>query len=105
VYILIILEITTMKLSFITSTAAICLLTSTAFAAPTTMTDAQMAEIVAAGPAHQSAASDLKGEVATLMPGHVLGLGEGEYPGNAHQSAASGLKGDMAGFMPGHVNP
>jgi hypothetical protein len=47
----------------------------------------------------------LKGGVAALMPGHVLGLGDGEYPGDAHQSAASGLKGDMAGFMPGHVNP
>jgi hypothetical protein len=95
-----------MKLSFATSTAAICLLASTAFAAPTTMTDAQMAEIVAAGdPGHQRAAADLKGDVAALMPGHVLGLGDGEYPGEAHQSAASGLKGDMAGFMPGHVNP
>ena len=94
-----------MKLSFATSTAAICLLTSTAFAAPTTMTDAQMAEIVA-GRAHQGMeAPELRGGVADLMPGHVLGLGEGEYPGDAHQSAASGLKGDMAGFMPGHVNP
>jgi hypothetical protein len=94
-----------MKLSFATSTAAICLLTSTAFAAPTTMTDAQMAQIVA-GRAHQGdQASMLKGDVAGFMPAHVLGLGEGEYPGEAHQSAASGLKGDMAGFMPGHVNP
>jgi hypothetical protein len=47
----------------------------------------------------------LRGGVAELMPAHVLGLGEDEYPGDAHQSAASGLKGDMAGFMPGHVNP
>jgi hypothetical protein len=93
-----------MKLSFATSTAAICLLTSTAFAAPTTMTDAQMAQIVAAGgPGHQSAAADLKGGVAALMPAHVLGLGEGEFPGNAHQSGASGLKGAVADLMPDHV--
>jgi len=92
-----------MKLSFATSTAAICLLTSTAFAAPTTMTDTQMAEIVA-GRAHQGEqASMLKGDVATFMPGHVLGLGEGEYPGDAHQSGASGLKGAVADLMPDHV--
>lgn len=60
-----------MKLSLATSTAAICLLTSTAFAAPTTMTDAQMDQIVA-GRAHQGEqASLLKGGVADLMPDHV----------------------------------
>jgi len=84
------------------STAAICLLTSTAFAAPTTMTDDQMAQIVA-GQAHQAAAAELKGGVADLMPAHVLGLGEGEFPGEAHQSSASGLKGAVADLVPDHV--
>jgi hypothetical protein len=85
------------------STAAICLLTSTAFAAPTTMTDAQMAQIVA-GIAHQGEQAPLlRGGVAELMPAHVLGLGEGEFPGEAHQSSASGLKGGVADLMPGHV--
>ena len=45
----------------------------------------------------------LRGGVADLMPGHVLGLGEGEYPGDAHQSGASGLKGGVADLMPDHV--
>ena len=82
------------------STAAICLLTSTAFAAPTTMTDAQMAQIVAGeAQAHQAGAADLQGAVADLMPAHVVG----EQPGQAHQSAASSLKGGVADLVPDHV--
>jgi hypothetical protein len=89
-----------MKLSFATSTAAICLLTSTAFAAPTTMTDAQMDQIVAGdAQAHQAGAADLQGDVALLMPAHVVG----EQPGQAHQSGASSLKGGVADLMPDHV--
>lgn len=92
-----------MKLLFATSTAAICLLTSTAFAAPTTMTDAQMEQIVA-GRAHQGVEAPLlRGGVADLMPAHALGLGEGEFPGDAHQSGASALKGGVADLMPDHV--
>jgi hypothetical protein len=50
----------------------------------------------AAGPgaAHQSIASTLKGDTATIMPGHVSA---------AHQSIAATLKGDTATIMPDHV--
>lgn len=89
--------------SLATSTAAICLMTSTAFAAPITMTDAHMAQIVA-GKAHQGVEAPLlRGGVAELMPAHVLGLGEGEFPGEAHQSGASSLKGGVADLVPDHV--
>ena len=85
------------------SAATICLMTGTAFAAPTTMTDAQMEQIVA-GRAHQGVEAPLlRGGVADLMPAHVLGLGEGEFPGDAHQSGASALKGGVADLMPDHV--
>ena len=56
---------------------------------------------LAAGPgaAHQSIASTLKGDTATIMPSHVTG----SQPGAAHQSIASSLKGDTATIMPEHV--
>ena len=79
-----------------TSAAAICLMTGTAFAAPTIMTEAQMAETVA-GKAHQAMAADLGGPaVAELMPAHVAG-------DRAHQSGAADLKGAVADLMPDHV--
>ena len=73
--------------------------------APVALADAEMDQIVAAGgPGHQAGAADLEpGEVATLMPGHVLGLEGDEVPGAAHQSGASARKGDMADFVPDHV--
>jgi hypothetical protein len=72
--------------------------------APVTLADVEMDQIVAAGdPGHQRAAADLKGDVAALMPGHVLGLEEGEVPGEAHQSGASALKGGVAELVPDHV--
>ena len=72
--------------------------------APVMLADVEMDQIVAAGePGHQRAAADLKGEVATLMPAHVLGLEEGEVPGEAHQSGASALKGGVADLVPDHV--
>jgi len=66
--------------------------------APIALTDAQMDQIVG-GVAHQSYASVLKGDVAELMPGHVVG----EKPGKAHQSIASSLKGGVADLVPEHV--
>ena len=66
--------------------------------APTALTDALMGQVVA-GKAHQSIASVLKGDVATIMPAHVVG----KQPGKAHQSLASSLKGDVAKLVPGHV--
>ena len=74
--------------------------------APVTLADAEMDQIVAAGgPGHQRAAAELKGEVAGLMPAHVLGIDpdEGEVPGGAHQSGASALKGAVADFVKDHV--
>jgi hypothetical protein len=72
--------------------------------APVALADAELDQIVAAGgPGHQRAAADLQGEVAGLMPGHVLGLEEGETPGAAHQSGASALKGGVADLVPDHV--
>ena len=56
---------------------------------------------VAAGPAHQAAAADLKGDVATIVPEHMVG----EQPGAAHQSLAAMLKGAVADLVPGHVQP
>ncbi len=55
----------------------------------------------AAGPgaAHQSVASVLKGDTATIMPGHVVG----DQPAPAHPSIAATLKGETATIMPGHV--
>ena len=48
---------------------------------------------------HQSGAAELKGDVADLMPGHVVG----DQPGGAHQSGASSLKGEVADLVPEHV--
>ena len=62
--------------------------------APLALTDSQMAQIVAGGPAHQSVAAELKGAVADLMPGHVA---------KAHQAGAADLKGGVADLMPEHV--
>jgi hypothetical protein len=71
--------------------------------APVALTDTEMDQIVAAGggPGHQAAAiADLEpGEVATLMPAHVVG----EQPGEAHQSGASSLKSGVTEFAPSHV--
>jgi hypothetical protein len=68
--------------------------------APIALTDAQMDQVVAgAFPGHQAFAAELKGDVATIMPAHVVG----EQPGEAHQSLAANLKGDVADLMPGHV--
>jgi hypothetical protein len=71
--------------------------------APVALADVEMDQIVA-GRAHQGEkASELKGGVADLMPGHVLGLEGDETPGGAHQSGASALKGDITTVVPDHV--
>ncbi len=57
---------------------------------------AVMAEGHCPGAAHQSCASELKGGVADLMPGHVA---------RAHQAAAADLQGGVADLMPDHVRP
>ena len=70
--------------------------------APVALADAEMDQIVAAGggPGHQAGAADLEpGEVATIMPAHVVG----EQPGEAHQSGASSLKSDVTLWVPDHV--
>ena len=67
--------------------------------APLVLTDAQMAQIVAGGPAHQAGAADLKGAVADLMPDHVIG----DLSIPAHQAGAADLKGGVADLMPDHV--
>ena len=46
------------------------------------------------GAGHQRVASELKGDVADLVPGHVAA---------AHQAAAADLKGGVAELVPEHV--
>ncbi|GEM_PF-5486984 len=51
------------------------------------------------GKAHQSIASVLKGDTASIMPEHVAG----DRANAAHASIAAVLKGDTATIMPDHV--
>ena len=46
--------------------------------------------------AHASIASQLKGDVSELVPGHVA---------KAHQAAAADLKGGVSDLVPEHVRP